>query len=94
MKRTLIAGIAAAALVAATTFSAPRAEAHPALLIPLIAAGIGGLAIGGAVASANHPYAYEVAPAGNVYVTPHAEAICHIVRERTLHGWRRVQVCD
>jgi hypothetical protein len=85
MKRTLIAGIAAAAL-AATTFSAPSAQAHPALLIPLLAAGVGGLVLGTAVAS-NHP-------AGEVYVTPHAEATCHIVRQKIPGGWRKVEVCD
>jgi hypothetical protein len=87
MKRTLIAGIAAAAL-AATAFSAPpSAEAHPALLIPLIAAGVGGVVLGTAVASTNRP-------AGEVYVAPHAEAVCHIVRQKIPGGWRKVKVCD
>src|SRR5581483_2058954 len=60
MKRTLTAGIAATALIAATTFSAPSAQAYPVWVIPaIIAAGVGGVAIGGAAAAANRPYAYE-----------------------------------
>jgi hypothetical protein len=94
MTRTLTAGIAAAAL-AATTFSAPSAQAYPVWVIPaIIAAGVGGIAIGGAATAANRPYAYDPAPGGEVYVTPHTAAACHIVRERTASGWRRVQVCD
>jgi len=92
MVKTLMTGIAAVALAAATISAPTKAEANPVWLVPaIIAAGVGGVVVGGAVAS-SRAYAYE--PAGNVYVEPRAAAQCHIIRERTVNGWRRVEVCD
>lgn len=93
MVKTLMTGIAAVALAAATISAPTKAEANPVWLVPaLIAAGVGGVIVGGAVAS-SRAYAYEPT-AGNIYVEPRAAATCHIIRERTVNGWRRVQVCD
>ncbi|HZS63829.1 MAG TPA: hypothetical protein VFA53_04955 [Xanthobacteraceae bacterium] len=85
----------AAVVVGAATVSLPRqAEALPVWVVPaIIGAGVVGVVGGAAAANANAAY-YE--PRGTVYVEPsaaHAQ-VCHIVRERTAYGWRRVQVCD
>jgi hypothetical protein len=94
MMKTLTAGVAATALVAAVITAPTKAEAYPVWVIPaIIAAGVGGGAVGGAATASARPYAYE--PAGTVYARPSVEpSTCHIVRERTASGWRRVQVCD
>jgi hypothetical protein len=91
MVKTLTA-LTAAGIIAAAAISAPnKAEANPVWLVPAIIAGVGGVAVG-TVATANaHPDSYA---SGNVYVQPHAVATCHIVRERTAGGWRRIEVCD
>jgi hypothetical protein len=69
-----------------------KAEANPAWVIPAII--IGGVVVAASVASA-HAYAPGYyAPGGSVYVQPRRVASrCHIVRERTARGWRRVEVC-
>jgi hypothetical protein len=96
MIKSLTAGVAATALAAAVITAPTKAEAYPVWVIPaIIAAGVGGLAIGGAAAATGRPYAYEPAPAGAVYVRPTVDpGACHLVRERTAAGWRRVEVCD
>jgi hypothetical protein len=91
MVKTLTTGIAAVALAAATISAPTKADANPVWLVPAIIAAAGGLVVGGAIAS-NRAYAYE--PAGNVYVEPRTPARCHMVRERTAAGMRRVEVCD
>jgi len=93
MKKTLTAGIAAAA-VAGTAITAPtQANAYPVWVIPAIIGGtVGGLAVGAAVATPK-AYAYEPAPGGAVYVQPSAE--CRLVRQQSPSGaWRSVRVCD
>ncbi|MCZ7658235.1 MAG: hypothetical protein M5U07_10450 [Xanthobacteraceae bacterium] len=96
MKKTLIALSAAAALGAGTMTVPTSANAYPAWVIPaIIAAGVGGVVVGGAVinqqAYAASPY---YAPRGTVYVQPTAPAAsCYVARERTARGWRRVRVC-
>lgn len=90
MKRTIIALTAAGALAAGTVGMPQAANALPVWVVPvIIAAGVGGLAVGGAVGS-QHAYAQDVGPHGTVYVRP---AGCHIERVRTSEGWRNAQVC-
>lgn len=91
MVKTLTALTAAGAIALATISVPNKAEAHPAWLIPaLVVGGVGVLAVG-AIAQANANAYYG--PGGTVYVQPRAQASCHIVRERTARGWRRVEVC-
>lgn len=92
MRKVLTTIAAAGALATATVAVPSQANANPAWLVPvLIAGGVGVVALGAAAnANANAYYA----PAGNVYVQPRAAASCHIVRERTASGWRRVQICE
>jgi hypothetical protein len=85
-----VTALTAAGVIAAATMTVPnKAEANPAWLIPVIAVGAVGAVALGAAANAN---AYQ--PAGTVYVQPRAQASCHIVRERTASGWRRIEVCE
>ncbi len=91
-----VTAILAAAAVAGATVSVPtQAEAYPAWVIPaIVAAGVGGLAVGTVATASARPYGYEAAP-GNIYVQPRAAASCKIVRERTPSGgWARVEVCE
>jgi len=93
MVKTFTAFVAAAALAAATVSVPSKAEAAtPVWVVPAIAAGLGGLIVGGAVVASNRAYAVE--SGGNIYVQPRAAATCHIVRERTAAGWRRVEICE
>jgi hypothetical protein len=86
MRKTLTAITAAGALAAATVSVPTQANALAEWVIPaIIVAGIGGAAVGTTVATNAQ---------GNVYVQPRAQASCHLVRERTANGWRRVEVCD
>jgi hypothetical protein len=86
-----IAALTAAGVIAATTLTVPnKAEAYPVWVIPAIIAGaVGGVAVGAGAANANYAYA----PQGTVTVQPRGAANCHLVRERTANGWRRVEVC-
>lgn len=91
MVKPLTTIVAAGALAAATVSVPTQANAFAQWVVPVIVvAGVAGVALG-AVAQANAQAAY--APGGNVYVQPRAQASCHIVRERTASGWRRVEVC-
>jgi hypothetical protein len=101
--RKALTSIAAAGALAAATVSVPtQANALAQWVVPVIVvAGVGGAIVGSVAANAAYaPPAY--APAGNVYVQPRPTAYvqprvaakCHIVRERTASGWRRVEVCD
>jgi hypothetical protein len=94
MVKTLTA-LAAAGVIATAAVSVPtKAEANPAWLVPVLIAGSVGAVALGAAANANANAYY--APAGTVYVQPRAQAVssCHIVRERTAAGWRRIEVCN
>jgi hypothetical protein len=100
MVKTLTA-LTAAGVIAATAVSIPnKAEAYPIWVIPAIVGGVvGGAALGAAAANADtYPdadYGPAYSPRGEVYVQPRVAATtCHIVRERTANGWRRVEVCD
>jgi hypothetical protein len=90
-----VTALTAASVIAATAVSIPnKAEAYPIWVIPAIVGGVvGGAAFGAAAANAD---SYPVdRPRGEVYVQPRvATTTCHIVRERTANGWRRVEVCD
>ena len=90
--RKALTTIAAAGALAAATVSVPtQANAFAQWVIPaIVVAGVGGLAVGAVAANAAPAYA----PAGSVYVQPRAAATCHIVRERTANGYRRVQICE
>jgi hypothetical protein len=96
MLKPLTTIAAAGALVAATVSVPTQANAFAQWVVPaLVIAGVGGLAAG-AVAADSYAYSPRpmYAPAGAVYVQPRAAASCHIVRERTSSGWRRVEICD
>ena len=97
IKKTLTAGIAAAALAGATLAVPTQAHALAFWVVPaIIAAGVGGVAVGGVAgetAAQRTTYAYEPAPAGTVYVQPTAQ--CHIARQQSPDGiWHRVRICD
>jgi hypothetical protein len=97
MVKTLTALTAAGAVAAAAMVSVPdKAEAFPVWVVPAIVGGVvGGVVLGSAVAAnANYSYGPGYAPRGTVYVQPRSAASCHIVRERTANGWRRVEVCN
>jgi hypothetical protein len=86
MVKPLTTLLAAGTLAAATVSVPTQANAIAEWVIPaIIVAGIGGAAVG-TVAATNAQ--------GNVYVQPRAQASCHLVRERTANGWRRVEVCE
>src|SRR5262249_48623944 len=93
LMRKVLSSLAAAGAIAAATVAVPsQANAFAPWVVPvIIAAGVGGLAVGATAANAN---AYG--PRGDVYVQPRAAAVsnCHIVRERTANGFRRIEVCD
>jgi len=92
MRKALTTLAAAGALTAATVSVPTQANAFAQWIIPaIVVAGVGGAIVGSTVA-ANATPAY--APAGSVYVQPRAASTCHIVRERTPNGYRRVQVCE
>lgn len=87
MKKTLIA-LTAIAVIGASTLAASRpASALAEWVIPtIIAAGVGGVAIGATAANANY---YAAAPAGTITVRPS----CHFER-RVVNGvWQQVGVC-
>ena len=90
--RKALTTIAAGGALAAATVSVPtQANAFAQWVIPaIVVAGVGGLAVGAVAANAQPVYA----PSGSVYVQPRAAATCHIVRERTANGYRRIEVCD
>jgi hypothetical protein len=91
MVKTLTTGIAALALTAAAISAPTQAQANPAWLVPALIGG--GVVVGAtALAASSRAQAYE--PGGNIYVQPRGVATCHIIRERTSQGWRRVEVCD
>ena len=94
MARILTTLVAAGAIALATVSVPSKAEANPTWLIPALI--VGGVVVAASAASANAYYAPGYyAPAGAVYVQPRVAATrCHIVRERTSSGWRRVKVCD
>jgi hypothetical protein len=92
MVKSITALAAAGAIVLATVSIPSKAEANPAWLIPALI--VGGVVVVASAATANAYYAPGYyAPAGAVYVQPRVAARCHIVRERTARGSRRVQVC-
>lgn len=94
--RKVLTSLAAAGALAAATVSVPtQANAFAQWIVPaIVVAGVGGVIVGSAVA-ANAAYAPPAyAPAGSVYVQPRVAQSCHIVRERTANGWRRVEVCN
>jgi hypothetical protein len=100
MTRNLIALAAAGAIGAAGLAMPTKAEATPAWVVPvIIAAGVGGLVLGGAAVAASDPaYAYYGpgygSPRGSVYVRPTGYGPrCYWVRERTPWGPRDVEIC-
>lgn len=78
-----MAGFIALAAAAVPT----RAEANPALVIPVVI--LGGVVLAVNTANARAHYAQ----AETIYVHPGIAARCQIVRERTSLGWRKVRVC-
>lgn len=99
MTRTAIALLTATSMAAAAAVLPTRAEAYPVWVVPaIIAAGVGGLVVGGGVVASQQAYADEryANPRGTVYVRPSGAAqSCTIVRERMADGRvRRVQVCE
>ena len=93
MLKTCSAIAAAAALTAASVSVPTKADAYPVWVIPaIIAAGVGGVAIGTTAVAASRADSYDAV--GNVYVQPRGAANCHIVRERSRSGWRQIEVCD
>jgi hypothetical protein len=97
MKRAVIALTAATALTAGTVTLPSGASAHPAWVVPaIIAAGVGGVVVGGAaIASRANAQAYYE-PRGQVYVRPTAEPrACFWAREQMPNGGtRRIRVCN
>lgn len=98
MTRTAITLLTAAGMAAAAATVPTRADAYPVWVVPaIVAAGVGGLVVGGAVAS-QQAYADEryANTRGTVYVRPGGAAQnCTIVRERLADGrLRRVQICE
>jgi hypothetical protein len=91
--RKALTTIAAAGALAAAIVSVPtQANAFVQWIVPaIVVAGVGGAIVGSTVAANAGP---TYAPAGSVYVQPRQAAACHIVRERTASGWRRIEVCD
>jgi predicted anti-sigma-YlaC factor YlaD len=87
MKKTLTTTVAAAVIAIAAASTPAKAQVEAWVIPAIIAAGIGGVTVGAVATQAN-------ARPGNIYVQPRAEAVCHIVRERTAAGYRRVEVCD
>ncbi len=86
-----IAALTVAGVIAATTLTVPnKAEAYPVWVIPAIAAGVFGGVIVGAAANAD---TYPSDRRGTVTVQPRLAENCHMVRERTAEGWRRIEVC-
>lgn len=93
MKKIVLSIVTAAAVGAAGFVATPQpAQAAAWWVVPAIV-GAGVIGVGaGAIAATNPPvYAYEPAPARNIYVQPTA---CHVERQIVNGRWRRVQVCD
>lgn len=91
--RTALIALSAAAALTVGTLSAPTsANAYPVWVIPaIIAAGVGGLAVGGSAAAANDQAYYP--GRGTVTVVPGSD--CHMATARTRSGrLRSVEVCD
>lgn len=95
IQKSLIAVATAGALAAAITMPT-KAEAYPAWVIPaIIAAGVGGIVIGGSALAASPDYYGQAYRGGSVHVRPSgAPSRCYIARERIRGGWQRVRVCD
>lgn len=94
MRKSLMA-LSAAAVIGTASMAAPSpAQAHAWWIVPAI---VGGVLVGGVIASAANPYPYGYGPRyhepayyrGNVAVQP----TCRIVRERVRGGWQRYEVC-
>jgi multidrug efflux pump subunit AcrA (membrane-fusion protein) len=92
MTRTLTALMTVGAVALAAISVPSKAQANPAWVIPALV--VGGVVVAASVASANAYYAPGYyAPGRSVYVHPRVAGRCHVVRERTSGGWRRVEVC-
>ena len=102
MRRTLI-GLTSALAIAASAAMPTPASAYPGWVIPAIAvAGVGGIALGAGIASA------QAQTAGPILVGPPGAPVqpqmmydpdtmvqpgCRLARERIRGEWRRVEVC-
>ena len=91
--RKVLTSIAAAGALAAATVAVPtQANAFAQWIIPaIVVAGVGGVAVGATTA---HADSYAYSPQGTVYAQPRTATNCHLVRERTANGFRRIEVCD
>ncbi|QFU16878.1 hypothetical protein [Microvirga thermotolerans] len=103
MRKTLI-GLTSALTLAASAAAVPTpASAYPGWVIPAIAAaGVGGIALGAGITSAQAqttgtivsaapgtPVQPQIGYDPNTMVQPG----CHLARERIRGEWRRVEVC-
>jgi len=103
MRKTLI-GLTSALTIAASATAIPTpASAYPGWVIPAIAAaGVGGIALGAGISSAQAQTTGSILPISpgtpvqpqmsydpNTMVQPG----CHLARERIRGEWRRVEVC-
>ena len=103
MRKTLIGLTSALAIAASATAVPTPASAYPGWVIPAIAAaGVGGIALGASIGSAQARTTgsiYTAAPGApvpppvvydpNTMVQPG----CHLACERIRGEWRRVEVC-
>jgi len=103
MRKSLI-GLTSAIAIAATAATAPTpASAYPGWVIPaIVAAGVGGVALGAGISSAHAqttgaiyssspgtPVQPQIGYDPDTMVQPG----CHLARERIRGEWRRVEVC-
>ncbi|WP_342361188.1 hypothetical protein [Terrarubrum flagellatum] len=100
MRKTLVTLASCAAMALGVAATPNTASAHPAVLVPwLVAAGVGGLALGAAAANArpvavteNRAYYDEPAPVVGAPAVGMRD--CYPARARVNGAWRRVQICQ
>lgn len=96
MKKTIFALLAVATVAGSLVSAAPTAKAENGQIAAGVAGGLlGGMLLGGAIASSRPAPVYVTPAPGPVYIE---EPACRLVRERYWDGYdwrmRRVQVCD
>ncbi len=92
LRKILVAGLAAATLVVGVAATQTTAQAQPGWGVPLAAGVVGGLALGGAIASSNQGY-YGPAPVysgGECWMErrPVVDYYGNVIR------YRRIRVCN
>jgi hypothetical protein len=102
--RKILIGLTSALTIAASVVTVPTpASAYPGWVIPAIAAaGVGGIALGAGISSA------QAQTTGSIFSAPPGSPVlpqishdpntmvqpgCHLARERIRGEWRRVEVC-